>query len=102
MASKLPGGLTERWNRLVLKIRKHHRREPDLEDFIMYTEEETMMSDPLFSREALSELNTVVKRPARRNKVKGFLTVSKRVPSLVVSDLHSETKSTWFKSGCQL
>ena len=34
------------------------------------------MSDALFSREALSELNTVKERPARRNKVKGFLTVS--------------------------
>ena len=43
----------------------------------MYIEEETiLMSDPLFSREALSELNTVKERPARRNKVKGFLTVS--------------------------
>ena len=43
----------------------------------MYIEEETMlMSDPLFSREALSELNAVIERPARRNKVKGFLTVS--------------------------
>ena len=43
----------------------------------MYTEEETMlMSNPLFSQEALLELNTVKERPARRNKVKGFLTVS--------------------------
>ena len=43
----------------------------------MYIEEETMlMSDPLFSREALSELNAVIESPARRNKVKGFLTVS--------------------------
>ena len=77
MASKLPGSLTERWNREVSKIRRHHRRLPDLEDFIKYTEEETMlMSDPLFSRKALSELNTVKERPIRRNKVKGFLTVS--------------------------
>ena len=77
MASKLPGGLIERWNREVSKIRMHHRREPDIEDFIMYIKEETMlMSDPLFSREALSGLNTVKERPARRNKVKGFLTVS--------------------------
>ena len=76
MASKLPGGLTERWNREVSKIRRHHRREPDIEDFIMYIEEETMlMSDPLFSREALSELNTVKERPTRRNRVKVFLTV---------------------------
>ena len=67
MASKLPGGLTERWNSEVSKIRRHHRREPDLED---------LMNDPLFSRKTLSELNTVKERPARRNKVKGFLTVS--------------------------
>ena len=39
IASKLPGGLTERWNREVSKIRRQHRREPDLEDFIMYIEE---------------------------------------------------------------
>ena len=45
----------------------------------MYTEEETLrMSDPLFSGEALSELYTVIERPARRNKIKGFLTVSNR------------------------
>ena len=67
MASKLPGGLTERWNSDVSKIRRHHRRELDLED---------LMNDPLFSRKTLSELNTVKERPARRNKVKGFLTVS--------------------------
>ena len=36
------------------------------------------MSDPLFSGEALSELYTVIERPARRNKIKGFLTVSNR------------------------
>ena len=67
MASKLPGGLTKRWNREVWNIRRHYRREPDLEDFIMYIEEETMlMSDSLFSREALWELNTVKERPARR------------------------------------
>ena len=75
MASKLPGGLTEGWNRDVSKIRRHHRREPDLEDFIMHIDETMLMSDPLFFREALSELNTVKERSARRKKVKGFLTV---------------------------
>ena len=49
MASKLPGGLTERQNRQMSKTRKHHRREPDLVNFIMYMEEEIMlMSDPFF------------------------------------------------------
>ena len=43
----------------------------------MYIEEETMlMSDSLFSREALSDLNIVKERPARMNKVTGFLTMS--------------------------
>ena len=36
------------------------------------------MSDPLFSWEVLSELNTMKERPARRNKIKGFLTVPNR------------------------
>ena len=43
----------------MLKIRRHHRRELDLEDFIMYIEEETMLM--IASWEALSELNTVKK-----------------------------------------
>ena len=51
MTSKLPAGLIERWNRHLPKIRRHHRREPDIEDFIMYIEEETMlMTDPLNSQ----------------------------------------------------
>ena len=76
VASKLPGSLRESSNREVPKIRRHHRREPDLEDFIIYIEEDTiLMSDLLFSREALSELNTMKERPARRNKVKGFLMI---------------------------
>ena len=73
MASKVSGDLTG--GREVSKIRRHCRREANLKDFI-YIEEKTMlMSDPLFSREALSELNTMIERPARRNKVKGFLAV---------------------------
>ena len=71
MGSNLPSDLREKRNREVSKLRRHNRRESDLEDFIMYIEKETMlMSDPLFSREALLELNTVKERPARRNKVK--------------------------------
>ena len=45
------------------KIRRHHRREPDLEDFIMYIEEETMLIS-----EALTELNTVKERKFQRNR----------------------------------
>ena len=35
-----------------------------------------LMGDPLCSREALSEINTVKERPDRWNKVKNILTVS--------------------------
>ena len=35
-----------------------------------------LMSDPLFSWEALLDFNTVKERLARKSKVKGFLTVS--------------------------
>ena len=37
------------------------------------------MSDPLFSPEALSELNIVKERSARRNKVKGVKKVVNKV-----------------------
>ena len=66
---KLPGGLTERWNRQVsTEYSLNTACKPDLEDLILYTEEETMlMSNPLFSREVVSELNPVIERPVRRN-----------------------------------
>ena len=35
-----------------------------------------LMSNPLFSWEALSVLNTLTEKLARKNKVKGFSTVS--------------------------
>ena len=48
----------EHWG---VKYQKAH-----LEDFIMYIEEETtLMIDPLFSWEALSELIAVKERPAK-------------------------------------
>ena len=69
----------------MTKIKKHHRKDPDLEDFIMYIEEETMlMSDPLFSQEALPEFDTVKERPATRNKVKGLLTMSNGKAELMI------------------
>ena len=71
MGSNLPSDLRKNRNREVSKIRRHNRKESDLEDFIMYIEKETMlMSDPLFSRESLLEPNTVKEWPGRTNKVK--------------------------------
>ena len=56
LTSKLPSGIMERWNREVLKIRRQQDREPNLKDFPKYVEDEAIIiSDPLFSRQALSE-----------------------------------------------
>ena len=56
LTSKLPSGIMERWNREVLKIRRQQHREPNLADFTKYVEDElVLMSDSLFSRQALSE-----------------------------------------------
>ena len=51
---KLPGNSRERWNRRALNIRSKTLREPRLNDFISFVDEETILvSDPLFSKEAL-------------------------------------------------
>ena len=56
LTSKLPSGVMERWNREVPKIRRKQHREPDLEDFTKSVADEAiLMSDPLFSPQALSE-----------------------------------------------
>ena len=50
LTSELPSGIMERWNREVLKIRRQQHREPNLEDFTKYVEDEAiLMSDLLFS-----------------------------------------------------
>ena len=49
-------------------IRKRHLHEPDLQDLIMFVEEETvLMNDPLFSREALHKYT---KHPEKSTHVK--------------------------------
>ena len=41
LISKLPGNTRDRWNRKVLITRRQHRREPELEDFIDFFDDET-------------------------------------------------------------
>ena len=55
LISKLPGNTRDRWNRKVLIIRRQHRREPELEDFIDFDDETQLANNPLFSREALRD-----------------------------------------------
>ena len=66
LISKLPGGLMDRWNKTVQAIRRKQIREPDLQDLIQFVEEETtVVSDLLFSREALHEYT---KGPGKQNQ----------------------------------
>ena len=69
LTSKLPSGIMERWNREVLKIRKQQHREPNLEDFTKYVEDEAiLMIDPLFSRQAFSEYLSKPERSLREDR----------------------------------
>ena len=57
-----------RWNRKVQAIRKKHLGEPDLQDLIKFTEEETILvNNLLFSRQALHEYT---KHPEKSTRVK--------------------------------
>ena len=71
LTSKLPSGIMERWNREVLKIRRQQHREPDLEDFAKSVADEAiLMSDPLFSQQALSEYLPKPERSLREDRRK--------------------------------
>ena len=54
LVSKLPGSGRDRWSRKVLAIRRKHKREPDMMDFIKFVSDETVIAtDPIFSKEAI-------------------------------------------------
>ena len=54
--SKLPFHLQDRWNRNTLKMRRMRSREPPLFDLANFVEDEmTLVSDPLYSRDAVSQ-----------------------------------------------
>ena len=56
LLSKLPGQLRDRYNRKVYSIRAKHLREPELKDLINYVDKETtLVSDPLFFKEAVEQ-----------------------------------------------
>ena len=56
LQSKLPSYLQDRWSRKAYQIRKELKREATIDDFIKRFHEETeIISDPLFSRDAITE-----------------------------------------------
>ena len=68
LQSKVPLNIQDKWNRTAHKIRKNKRRDASLEDFIDLLQEETdIVSDPLYSREAMSG-SIVIDTPNRRLK----------------------------------
>ena len=90
LTSKLPSGIMERWNRKVLKIRRQQHREPNLEDFTKYVEDEAiLMSDPLFSRQVLSKYLSKPERSLREDRRK------KKVVNYRVQSDESQIKKKW-------
>ena len=66
--SKLPGGLMNRWKRTTQAIRRKQIMEPDLQDLILFVQEETTLeNDLLFSSAALHEYT---KGSAKQNQRK--------------------------------
>ena len=74
LLSKIPGSTRDKWYRNVLAIRKRHKREPDVTDFICFVNDETLIvSDPIFSKEAVEQYSD--KKPnSRRTKFSSFST----------------------------
>ena len=71
LQSKLPGNLQERWNRKVFGLKRDELRAAEFIDFVNLIEEETrLVNDPLYSREALSEVQNPFKDRFRREMAK--------------------------------
>ena len=57
LQAKLPSSLQERWNRRVFGIRQEELRAINFNDFVSLIEEENrLVNDPLYSKEALSHI----------------------------------------------
>ena len=106
LTSKLPHGIMERWNREVLKIRRQQHQEPNLEDLTKYAEGEAiLMSDTLFSRQALSEYLSKpehsLREGRRKNKVANYKVQSDK--SQIKKDEYVDrSKSSKEKESCVL
>ena len=106
LKSKLPSGIMERWNRGVLKIRRQQHREPNLEDFTKYVEDEAiLMSDPLFLRQALSEYLSkpegLFREDRRKKKVADYRMQSDEL-QIKTDENVDRSKSSKEKEGCVL
>ena len=101
--SKLPFQLQDRWNRNTLKMRRMHSREPQLFDLANFAGDEmTLVSDPLYSRDAVShymEKNQKFIKSKRFpvNTVKAEKLGKARNWKLVIDTHHCAMKTTTLK-----
>ena len=74
LVSKLPRSGRDRSSRKVLTIRKKHKRETDMMDFLKFVNDETVtVSNPVFSKEAVKQY--VEKKPNnRKGRLSTFVT----------------------------
>ena len=71
--SKIAGFLQDRWNRHFHKIRRNQAREPGLLDFTNFIEDKmTLVSDPLFSREAVGQYEDKPLKPYKPKKMQSY------------------------------
>ena len=80
LLSKLPIYMVDKWNRLVLRMRRGSYREPVFADFVSYIEEEVeLVNDPLFSRHAIGKL-AEVKRSKPNQNIRTYATGMNKAP----------------------
>ena len=77
MVSKMPSNAQDRWTRKTLNIRKCQLEEPCLQHFLEFMKDKTLLvSDPVFSKEAMNcrseNDDRNPKRPSVKNNVKTF------------------------------
>lgn len=78
LQTKLSSYLQDRWGRKAYQIQKELKREATIDDFIKRFREQTeIISDPLFSRDAITEVSKGNSREPSKPKTKTFVTGAK-------------------------
>ena len=74
LMSKLPGGRRDKWSRRVLLIRRKQGKEPQLADFDFVNDENVIVNDPVFSKEAVKQY---VDKKTKSRRVETYVSGSK-------------------------
>ena len=69
LLAKIPGNMKDIWNRLTYNLRRHQEMDAEFADLVNFVEEETILvTDPMFSRDALDSVMDNAKRPDHRSR----------------------------------